>query len=1259
MNNQRTSEFVKGTLTIKDEYSILDDVTYKAMWAIGSEAETNFVEFDKENAVKDGSEITIPITMFANGGYKIVVTDTCGNKSESTFIVDCIDIQPPTVQYWRHSPRGEVRKDEILEFDVNDASEEKTKFGLYKYEEGDPNVVVVSPDPSASPDPNATYVYMDSDNIPDELFETENSAIQVSSKMDNSMSGANEYGETSLKYNVAMLGSANGRYVPVAYVEDSLGNSQKYVIGPILKLKDALAEVKEHKVRGVAEDEDSPIMAGPKAVVDVTFNVPVYVLPKEKLPDRNDYESDEAYNEEVQGIAVDMADSYIESYSFIISEHGEYTLYFVDECNRSYTETITITEDDVTFNNYSVSAQLYSTTEGNEDMDSWEPIDSIPVFESGKDYYLILDGSGNSQCFTEGSSDDGIVFDSNKSKQSGEYVDGETAYNKAVYHIYNRGSNNLKLSYRMQTDDADVGALVVTNEVYELNILDTTEPEILVEYSTEIGTKDSVNVMLSFYDFDVGETVDAEGEYTEEELARKVGIKEVRITDITAGDYDGNTDPETLDYKKIKKKVLIDESTGATEDKEVNACTNHTVTFKENGWFAVKVTNNLGLTYTEVIQIYNIIDDPITEDDDFYVGYFYTDVDGDKQEIVPDGVYRSVIAEIIPTEMDPWRELYIANNGGSFERELTDFDNSFTFIIKDRYGYTYEKTVSYDSFDETGPDISYEYSKEKTNKSVDVKITVSDVSGVGSVVLKDSSGAEIPLVSSGDEYTGKVSENGRYVVTATDLCGNISNKSFTVNNINKAKPEVYDLVYTTKEMTNRIVGVKLYYTKSNVEITKVEPAEGTNSGDVMVDYSSSTLRFKENGTVTVTFADEYGNEGQKVVTVTNINREAPSLKAVCTTSSDNKSVKVTFALDTNETGQQTDATGRKLSDITILYYGKSATADEAEFEFVENGKYKFQAYDSIGNTQVIQVNISDIDTTVPKITQVSWSYKYTDAQTGNLVDESGVWQVGDEAGYSIAEDSYNATNQNVTVTATTDKETVFTGSKSSDYSTTHEIEYDENGWFNFNLEGKNKLMSQYGVGIYLIDKIPPVIENVDNLIFYENKNAGTEYSKDLLTNFKAYDVKGKTEIDLTSQVIVDYGRFNPDNFEANKFDRANPYEITYTVKDKVGNVTQVKRTVTLVGVFDTLMLVNGSFPDSSNRIEVEGDKVELSLHNFSGKAYARYEKGYYTIGEMKDKGTVIQQDGDKFAVSGLASGWYTFYVQTDLRDYFCVNVYVI
>ena len=147
--------------------------------------------------------------------------------------------------------------------------------------------------------------------------------------------------------------------------------------------------------------------------------------------------------------------------------------------------------------------------------------------------------------------------------------------------------------------------------------------------------------------------------------------------------------------------------------------------------------------------------------------------------------------------------------------------------------------------------------------------------------------------------------------------------------------------------------------------------------------------------------------------------------------------------------------------------------------------------------------------------------------------------------------------------------------------------------------------------------------------------------------------------DLTENVEIDWGGFDPNDLSQNTFDSSKPYTITYRVTDSAHNTFEAKRTVRLVGLYDTVALVNGNLPDFAGRCAVQGDKISISLSNFSGTAYVRYQSGIYTMGQMKKEGNMIvkNENGD-FEVSGLDVGWYTFYIRTDKRDYFTIHVYL-
>ncbi len=70
----------------------------------------------------------------------------------------------------------------------------------------------------------------------------------------------------------------------------------------------------------------------------------------------------------------------------------------------------------------------------------------------------------------------------------------------------------------------------------------------------------------------------------------------------------------------------------------------------------------------------------------------------------------------------------------------------------------------------------------------------------------------------------------------------------------------------------------------------------------------------------------------------------------------------------------------------------------------------------------VTLHIEDIDTAAPVIKKISWSYEAYD-DNGNLVPKSGSHDVNGEAGYRVATDIYDVTNQDVTVIIETDAKT--------------------------------------------------------------------------------------------------------------------------------------------------------------------------------------------------------------------------------------------
>lgn len=715
----------------------------------------------------------------------------------------------------------------------------------------------------------------------------------------------------------------------------------------------------------------------------------------------------------------------------------------------------------------------------------------------------------------------------------------------------------------------------------------------------------------------------------------------------------------------------------------------------ENNFSGAKFYNSLGVYSQPFVYrweggafsteniIYNM---PIEEYTDYTVSYY--DADGNEITDLDTAYYNKVTAKISISANGNERGLYVVNNSGSNERELTAYRTTFEFKLKDKYGYEKTIPVELKNFDLTPGTLNYALSTtEKTNQPIKLTVTATDnESGVGSVSVI---GASEVTLSGGTEgiYTGSITKNGAYSIVMYDKAGNKTVESFNVSNYDDEIPTatiIYrsgDKVWyddaTVDYYTSRPVSATLDFSKPNVKITNLKPSGGLTSSDYTVSYNSKTITFTKSGTLGVWFVDDYGNDGAIVVPVGNIDNTPPKLQ-VNYEKVDTTAVKVTFTkLDAAKAdGSESELDkARTEEDIYVSYGGvaDSVTYTDKEtgekyktvFTFYENDTYTFKVYDKEGLTAYLNVPITGIDTASPKIENVTWSYSYDKLVDGEWVTDTVTETIEPKTGslgYRVGK-GYDITNKDVTVTIETDTPTKLLGG-SEGYSNTQTKVYDKNGLFDFNLEKENKKMVSYGVDIEVIDKTPPVIElKSSGMVFYENPEMNSVYSPELLINNieKAYDIDifGGAEIPLTDEVVIDYGDFDYENINNNTFDASHPYTITYEVTDKAHNTTKVKCNIRLVGMYDTVATVNGELPDYTGATTVSGDTITIGLQNFSGTAYVRYKRGVYTMGEMKKDGVMLTpNDKGEYELKGVSDGWYTFYIQTDKRDYFTLNVYV-
>ena len=278
--------------------------------------------------------------------------------------------------------------------------------------------------------------------------------------------------------------------------------------------------------------------------------------------------------------------------------------------------------------------------------------------------------------------------------------------------------------------------------------------------------------------------------------------------------------------------------------------------------------------------------------------------------------------------------------------------------IVDLAGNSSTVPISIANIDKTGPTATVSYSTTNpTNQNVTVTISCDE--------------AIQPLIgwsnaSIGRVWTKSYSANTSEQVTIRDEAGNSTILNISISNIDKVAPTA-TVSYSTTLLTNQDVIVTI---AANEQIQEL--SGWTRSSD----NKSLTKTYTANTTEQVTISDLAGNSYKANVTISNIDKVAPTATVrYSTTEPVNATVMVT--INSNESIQAVD--GWSLSQDQ-----KSLTKG-----FSENATETVTIYDLAGNSSEINVTVANIDKNIPSA----------------------------DVNYSITK----PTNQNVVVTITTNK----------------------------------------------------------------------------------------------------------------------------------------------------------------------------------------------------------------------------------------------
>ena len=282
-----------------------------------------------------------------------------------------------------------------------------------------------------------------------------------------------------------------------------------------------------------------------------------------------------------------------------------------------------------------------------------------------------------------------------------------------------------------------------------------------------------------------------------------------------------------------------------------------------------------------------------------------------------------------------------------------------TVEVKDLAGNITTANVKIANIDKIAPKVEVKSSTtEKTNQDVTVTITANEE-------IKEVRGWT--LGSDKKTLTKKYSENKTETIIIMDLAGNTTTAEITVNNIDKIVPKAM-VKYSTVDLTNQNVTVTI---TADEEIQEVEGWTLDSSRKILIK------EYTENAEETVEIKNIAGNTTTANVKIANIDKIAPKVEVKnSTTEKTNQDVTVTITAN------------KEIQEVE----GWTLSSDKKTLtkKYSENKTETITIMDLAGNTTTAEITVNNIEKIVPKVT----------------------------VKYSIV----NPTNQNVTVTITSDKE---------------------------------------------------------------------------------------------------------------------------------------------------------------------------------------------------------------------------------------------
>lgn len=207
----------------------------------------------------------------------------------------------------------------------------------------------------------------------------------------------------------------------------------------------------------------------------------------------------------------------------------------------------------------------------------------------------------------------------------------------------------------------------------------------------------------------------------------------------------------------------------------------------------------------------------------------------------------------------------------------------------DRLGNTGVSQSGRFRIDNTAPILDISYNDELTNENLAIYVNASDsFSGIDKIIMPDGS------IVKANSATFITPQNGMFTFTVVDNVGHVISQTITITNIDKTPPDASLIEYelSTDNWTNTNVIISIDASKADDSgISHIKLPNGK-----IVNGDKATYEVGENGSYTFIITDKAGNDVNKTINVTNIDKVPPATPVIIVPQSGwtNKNVVVTI-----------------------------------------------------------------------------------------------------------------------------------------------------------------------------------------------------------------------------------------------------------------------------------------------------------------------------------------------------------------------------